>query len=203
MPLLRSVFGPSKKEIWSNVAKDIGGEFKDGGFWGKDGLRYSSGQWELLLDTYTISNGKTTTTYTRLRTPFINKDGLYFKIYRSGIFSRMGSFLGMQDIQIGDHLFDQDFIIKGNNEEKIRLLFSDERLKSLIKQQPRISVVVKDDEGFFSKSYPNGVDLLQFQCLGVIKDAQVIKDLFDLFSCILERLVQLDSAYEDDPGIKL
>ncbi|NEO87967.1 MAG: hypothetical protein F6J87_27470 [Spirulina sp. SIO3F2] len=36
MLFLRSVFGLSKKAIWSNVAKDIGGEFKDGGFWGKD-----------------------------------------------------------------------------------------------------------------------------------------------------------------------
>jgi len=36
-----------------------------------------------------------------------------------------------------------------------------------------------------------------------LKDTKHLKGLFYLFSMLLERLVQIDSAYEDDPQIKL
>ncbi len=48
----RSIFGPSKDEIWSQIATDIDGEFIQGGFWGKDVLLYKHGDWQILLDTY-------------------------------------------------------------------------------------------------------------------------------------------------------
>ena len=203
MGLLRSIFGPSKDEIWSAVAKDIGATFSDGGFWGKDEMRYRAGEWELLLDTYTVSRGDTSTTYTRLRAPFVNKDGLYFKIYRTGIFTGVGKWFGMQDIEIGNPFFDDHFVIKGNSVSEIRRLFSDPEVQRLAELQPDIMVTIKDDEGFFAHHYPDGVDLLQFQCIGTIKDPDRIKNLFDLFAAILERLVHLDSAYEDDPEIRL
>lgn len=31
MGILRSIFGPAKDEIWSQIARDIGGEFIEGG----------------------------------------------------------------------------------------------------------------------------------------------------------------------------
>ena len=203
MGLFRSLFGPSKDEIWGQVANSIGGEFIDGGFWGGDELRYQAGEWELLLDTYTVSNGKSSTTYTRLRVPFINQDALHFKIYKTGFFSGVGKWFGMQDMEIGDSYFDDDYIIKGNDQDKLKLLLSSEELKSAIRTQPRISIEIKRDEGFFGKSYPDGVDLLYFSCVGVIKDTAVLRDLFELFTILLERLVQIDSAYEDDPNVRL
>ena len=116
MGILRSILGPSKDEIWGQLANDIGGEYENGGFWRSDVLRYHSGEWEITLDTYTVNTGKSSTTYTRIRAPFVNKDGLYFKIYRKGVFSTIGKAFGMQDIEIYDPYFDDAFIIQGNNE---------------------------------------------------------------------------------------
>ena len=203
----KSIFGPSKDEIWTQIATDIGGEFIEGGFWGKDVLIYKHGEWQILLDTYTVttSTGTTTTstTYTRMRAPFVNKDGLYFKISREGFFSSIGKFFGMQDIEIGDTFFDKQFVIKGNNPEKIKLLLADERIKKLCQTQPRIHLSIKDDEGWFGTDFPEGVDELFFQCVGVIKETALLKALFGLFCLVLERLVQIDSAYEDDPQVTL
>ncbi|MCE2402455.1 DUF3137 domain-containing protein [Candidatus Poribacteria bacterium] len=203
----KSIFGPSKDEIWSQIATDIGGEYVDGGFWGKDVLLYKHGEWQILLDTYTVttSTGTTTTstTYTRMRAPFINKDSLYFKIYRQGFFSSIGKFFGMQDIEIGDRFFDDQFVIKGNNPEKINMLLADAKIKELCQKQPRIHFTIKDDEGWFGTDFPEGVDELSFQCVGVIKETVLLKSLFELFSVTLERLVQIDSAYEDDPKVRL
>ncbi len=202
MGFLRSIFGPSKDEIWSQIADGIGGDYIDGGFWGRDALVYQHGEWTVVLDTYTVRSNNSSTTYTRMRAPFVNKDGLYFKIYREGVFSSVGKFFGMQDLEVGDPYFDDQFVIKGNDIEQIRLLLSDD-LKPLIEVQPRISLEIRDDEGWFGAGFPDGVDELYFTCVGVMKDTQLLHALFELFSCILERLVQIDSAYEDDPNVHL
>ncbi|MEM7393036.1 MAG: DUF3137 domain-containing protein, partial [Verrucomicrobiota bacterium] len=61
----------------------------------------------------------------------------------------------------------------------------------------------RDDEGFFGANFPDGVDQLYFQCHGVMKNEARLKNLFNLFSRTLERLVQIDSAYENDPRVTL
>jgi len=90
MSLLKKIFGSSRKEIWAQIANDIGGEYKDVGFWKGDGISYFYGEWEIILDTYTTSdsdsNVNTSTTYTRMRAPFFNRDGFYFQVYRAGFF---------------------------------------------------------------------------------------------------------------------
>ena len=201
--ILRSAFGPSKDEIWTQIATDIGGEFIEGGFGGKDVLIYKHGEWQILLDTFTTSTGQTTMTSTRMRAPFINKDGLYFEISREGFFSTIGKLFGMKDIEIGDSSFDDQFVIKGNSPEKIKLLLADARIRKLCEQQPQIHFKVKDDEGWFGADFPEGVDELYFECSGVIKKTELLKSLFALFALTLERLVQIDSAYENDPQVTL
>ncbi len=199
----KSIFGPSKDEIWSQIATDIGGEFIQGGFWGKDVFVYKHGEWQILLDTYVVSTGTSSYPLTRMRAPFLNKDDLYFKISRQGFFDSIGKLFGMQDIEIGDPFFDKQFVIKGNNPEKIKLLLADENIKELCQRQPRIHLRIKDDEGRFGTAFPEGTDELYFECTGVIKETALLKSLFALFCLILERLVRLDSAYADDPQVIL
>ena len=207
MGIIRSAFGPSKDEIWTQIATDIGGEFIEGGFWGTDVLTYKHGEWQILLDTYTVTTPAgqvtTTTTHTRMRAPFINKDGLYFEISREGFFSSIGKLFGMKDIEIGDPSFDKQFEIKGNSPEKIKLLLADTRIRKLCETLPNILFKIKDDEGWFGADFPEGVDELYFECAGVIKKTELLKSLFALFALTLERLVQIDSAYENDPQVTL
>ena len=138
-----------------------------------------------------------------MRAPFVNKDRLYFKISRQGFFRSIGKVFGMQDIEIGDPFFDKQFVIKGNDPEKIKLLFADGNIKELCQRQPRIHLNIKDDEGRFGTDFPEGVDELYFECIGVIKETALLKSLFALFCLILEHLVRLDSAYADDPKVIL
>ena len=202
MGILKSIFGPSKNEIWSQIAADVGEEFIEGGFLkGSPALVYKHGEWQIRLDTYTKDSGNSNRTYTRVRAPFINKDELYFKIYREGFFSDIGKFLGMQDIKTGDPFFDEQFIIKSNNRKKLKLFLADPKMKELIQGQPKIHLEIRDDEGWFGADFPEGVDELYFECVGVIEETERLKSLFDLFSVSLMRLVQIDSAYEDDPEV--
>jgi hypothetical protein len=207
MGFLRQLFGPSKEEIWRQLASEIGAQYVDGGFWKGDKVQAQHGQWTITLDTYTVSHsdGKTSssTTYTRIRAPYVNKDGFRFTIYRQGFFSDLGKMLGMQDVEVGYSEFDEAFIIKGNDEQKLRALFANSKIRQLLEMQSAVHLTVKEDEGWFSTKFPEGVDELYFSVMGVIKDIERLKSLYFLFAEILNHLCHIGSAYEDDPHLEL
>lgn len=203
MSLLRNIFGPSQEEIWSQFANEIGADFVNEGIWKAKKVVARFENWVVTLDTYTQSSGKTSTTYTRIRAPYVNKDGFNFKIYKSGWFSDIGKTFGMQDVEIGYPEFDEKFIIKGNDESKLRELFSSDKIRELISSQENIYLEVKDDEGWFGTDFPEGVDELYFQTMGVIKDIERLKSLYMLFALILNKLCIMGSAYEEGPEIIL
>jgi hypothetical protein len=196
-------FGPSKEEVWRQLCREIGAEFVAGGFWKGTKAQARAGPWTITLDTFTVSSGESSQTFTRLRAPFVNPGGFRFTIYRKGLFSELGKLLGMQDIEVGHPEFDEAFIIQGNDEFKVLDLFADAGLRSLALAQPRLRLSVKDDEGWFRVQFPEGVDELYFQAGGVIKDIKRLRGLFDLFVAVLERLCQIGAASRKDPGVTL
>jgi hypothetical protein len=200
-------FGPSKDEVWRQLSREIGAEFVNGGFWKGSKVQAQVGPWTVTLDTFTRhhqhQNHHSHTTYTRIRAPYVNPEGFRFTIYRKGFFSDLGKLLGMQDIEVGDPEFDEAFIIKGNDESKVRTLFDDPNLRRLVEAQPDIRLEVKDSDGWFGHSFPNDVDELHFQVVGVIKDVWRLKALFELFAAVLDRLCRIGSAYEQEPGVDL
>jgi len=203
MGVLRKLFGPSQEEVWRQLCADIGAEFVKGGFWKGNKVQAHVGEWTVTLDTYTVSTGHSHVTYTRLRAPYVNMDGFRFTVYRKSIFTGLAKAFGMQDIEIGNPEFDREFVIKSNYEVKAIALFSNQRIRQLIQAQPSIHLQVKDDEGWFGANYPQGVDELSFQVLGVIKDVERLKALYTLFSEVLNYLCKIGSAYETDPHVTL
>ncbi len=196
-------FGPSRDKVWQQLSQEIGAEFVEGGLWKGNKVQAHVGPWTVTLDTYTESSGESHVTYTRMRAPYINPEGFQFTIYRKNLFSDLGKFLGMQDIEVGDPEFDEAFIIKGNDESKVRDLFANSKIRQMIQAQPKIRLRVKDSEGWFGPKFPENVDELHFQVVGVIKDVERLKALFDLFAAVLDQLCQIGSAYKQEPGITL
>jgi hypothetical protein len=203
MGFLRSVFGPSQDEVWRKLSEELGAEYSGGSFWRGGKVEVRVGEWIILLDTYTVSTGQSSVTYTRMRAPYVNADGFRFKIYREGFFSGIGKFFGMQDVVVGFPEFDKEFVIQGSDETKLRALFAHPRIRELIREQPHISFEVKDNEGWFGPSFPEDVDELVFAVAGVIKDPERLKLLFSLFAHTLNHLCHMGSAYEDDPELRL
>jgi hypothetical protein len=93
--------------------------------------------------------------------------------------------------------------IKGNDEDRVRALFSDPKIRQMIHAQPDIRLGVKDSEGWFGPKFPEGVDELHFEVLGVIKDVERLKALFDLFAGVLDQLCRIGSADRTSPGVAL
>jgi hypothetical protein len=203
MSTLRKLFGPSKKEIWKQLSDQLGAQFVEGGFARADKVQAHLKEWIVTLDTFVVSTGKSAVVLTRMRAPYVNADNFRFKIHRKGFFSSIGELIGFQDVRVGYPEFDDAFVIKGNNEAKLVSLFANEKIRELIQSQASIGLEVRDDEGWFGTHFPEGVDELRFQVLGVIKDIERLKQLFDLFAEVLNQLCQIGSAYETDPNVNL
>jgi hypothetical protein len=203
MGAFRRMFGPSRKEIWQQLSREMNGRFVAGGFAKGDKVQVSHGEWTLTLDTYAVSTGKVVVVFTRMRAPYVNPGGFRFRVYRKGLFSELAKLLGMQDIEVGQPAFDEAFIIKGTDEGKLRQLFANPKIRELIEQQKDIDFSVKDDEGWFGPTFPEGVDELSFTVAGVIKDVERLKLLYELFAATLDELCRIGSAYHADPGVEV
>lgn len=201
MKVLRRLFGPSREEIWRQLSAEIDAQYVEGGFWKGDKVQARHGEWTVTLDTYVVSTGKTVIHFTRMRAPYVNPDGFRFAIYRHGLFSGIAKLFGMQDIDTGDEQFDSDFIVKGTDETRVRQLLATPRIRELIAVQPSIHFEVKDDEGWFGTSFPDGVDELYFAVVGVIKDVERLKRLYELFAETLDQLSCMGSAYQRAPDV--
>jgi hypothetical protein len=203
MGVLRQIFGPGKDEVWKQLCTELDAEFVEGRFPRQSRVQARVNEWTVTLDTFVMSTGKSHIPFTRMRAPYVNPDGLRFRIYRAGFFTELGKILGMQDIEVGHSEFDRAFVIQGNDPVKVHLLFGNAEIRRLLEAQPSIRFEVKDDEGWFGTTFPEGVDELCFQVPGIIKDIPRLKLLFELFSETLNHLCHIGSAYEDDPKLAL
>jgi len=197
MSIIRSVFGPSKDEIWSQIAAEYNGQFRDGGFMRKDEVHIIIDDWEILLDHFKRKRGKSSVSYTRIRAPFTNLDNLYFKVYRKGFFSGIAKYFGMQDIHINNEEFDNQFILKGNDEFKLTWIFDSTEVKRHLFEIDKIVLEIKDNNGkFWSTGFEEGIDELYFEQSGILKDINQLRSIFELFAAVLSEITELDSGYQ-------
>jgi hypothetical protein len=202
MGMLRQIFGPSRDEIWQQLALELGAKYQQD-FWTGARVEVAYGEWTITLDCYAVNTGKSTHHYTRFRAPYVNADGFQFGVYRRNIFHGIADWFGMQDVEVGHKEFDEAFIIQGNDEKKLRTFFANQDIRRLIEAQPQISFSVRGDQGWFSRIHPEGVDELYFQVGGVVKDINRLREVFALFGLVLDQLCEMGSAYEKNPQTKV
>ena len=194
-PSLRELFGPSRDEIWRQLAREIDANYVDGNFWERSKIQASYAGWLITLEEHGRYH------HTRMRAPFLNPGGFRFTVYRKGIFSELGKSLGMQDVEVGHQDFDRDFVIKGTDDTKLRQIFGNARIRELIAAQPRIHLEVKDADGIFARHLfaeksPEDLDVLEFlvDSRPSIKDKAHLRLLFDLFAETLDELCRMGTA---------
>lgn len=198
------LFGPSKKAIWQQLAIDLDGTFVSGSFNKPDKVVAYHEPWEVVLDTYVVSSGNSSKRFTRMRAPYVYRDDFVFQINRKDLFTGIAKALGQQDVVVGYPRFDEEFVIQGNDERKLRMLFASAELRRLIARQPRMMLRIREDEEkLFRPKFPKHVNEVYFATGQVIKDLGRLHDLFDLFAVVLDQLHEIGTAWDDDPHHRL
>ncbi len=139
----------------------------------------------------------------RIVAEYITKDGFTFEVRRRGFVRRL---FNRGAIQVGDAEINREFAITGSDEEKVKRLFANVKIRDLLRAQPSIRLRVKGPQYFFGllKLHPvaGEVVTLHFEEGRAIRDAERLRGLFQLFKEILDQLVVIGSASEDNPGMR-
>jgi hypothetical protein len=167
----------SKKQAaaWQQLARELGGEFIPGGFLKGSLVRVPIKGRTATLDTYSVPSGDSSTTYTRIKVPYENKAGLEFVLMRRGIVAKLDKALGMKEIESGDAEFDHNYVIRGKDDPKVRVLFANQKIRELIQTQRSITLAINSE-------------VLSFEASDIITDVTRLKTLFDLFKVMLDQL---------------
>lgn len=194
MSFFRELFGPSRDEVWGKLATELEGRHTPGGWFTGSKVEVDVGPWTVTLDTFVVRTGKSSKTYTRLRAPYENPGGFRFNVSPENFLSGIGRFFGMQDLEIGVPEFDADWVVQGTDHARLRNLFADPEIRSLLGAAGGVSFRVRGDEGWFSRRHPEGIDMLELTTRGVVKDEARLKLFFALFAATLDRLVEVGDA---------
>lgn len=199
---LLNLFRPEKKVIWQQLCKEIDADFIPAkGFLDFDSIQAYHNNWTVVIDNF--KKGKRPT-HTRIRAPYINADGFQFRIFGKPLLDFVAKNFRSQDVLVGFKGFDDDFIIQGNDEHKLRQLFENNNIRKLISRQYPETFLLENrvDHKWSVKQYGKGVSELYFHYKGLITDLDQLWDLYDLFGETLHQLCHIGSAYEDDPLLK-
>jgi hypothetical protein len=151
--------------------------------------------WKIVLDTYTVSTGNSSTTYTRVRALFEPNLPFRFAFIRENVFTRIGKFFGMKDVETGNPLLDRDYLVRTDNESMVRALVSRSRLPDLLAQQPSGKLEIAKFRGK-KKPRPERAAELRWQTGSVIRDPLRLQQLVTVFRETLDGLERIGAATE-------
>lgn len=138
--------------------------------------------------------------YTRLVASFVAKDELEFIL-------RPKSLLGglRKSIQTGDPVFDKEFMLEGNDEAKIKKLFSDYEIGDFLKKQFHMSMqIIKWEKheflGLLGNFPPQGVNLLELSYPEWVDEIEMLRGMEEMMQKFLTLLARVGSAADADPN---
>jgi len=186
-------YSSQNQEVWNKFCHEVNGDLELGKHTLYGRISYSQGPWELVLDTHFRAIPEPTE-YTRVRAPFQNYDGFTCEIYNSSFSSEIGKLFGMQDVEIGYDYFDDEFIIKANDEARVWLLLKIYEVRRLIKRHSNIHLRVNSSKRFLSSVHPEGNDEIYLEIKEIITDANELRAINQLMLLLLNNLCKFDSV---------
>ena len=139
MGFLRQLFGPSREEIWRQLCSEIGAQYVEGGFWKGDKVQAHCGQWTITLGhLHRERRGNYAQPTLGFGHPTSTKTGFDSRSTARASSAILASCWGCRTWKWASRSFDEAFIIKGNDETKLRALFANPKIRQLIEMQPSI-----------------------------------------------------------------
>jgi hypothetical protein len=128
--------------VWEEVASTVGGTFVPGKRSSTDRVLVAHSLWTIELDTYTVSTGHASVTYTRAKALFFGLVDVKVLIRRRYFFDTVLENVGLGGVDPGHRSFAEKFVVRGRPETRLRSLVTP-RLIGALFAEPKVSVRVK------------------------------------------------------------
>ena len=196
------ILGPGKKEAWSEFAEKMGAEIVDAGaFKGGLKVRLPYKNWEVVMDTYTVSTGNGTVTYTRVRAVYVRGKEFSFKVFRTSFLTKIVNAFGRQSAKTGNAAFDSQFTIRSHQEGLVQEIFKNEKLKQTLSSLKRVNFFVKKAKGRKETKYIENENEIHYYMTGVIRDIDKLTFIFGIILDLLNEFEAHGIAKSEAPKI--
>jgi hypothetical protein len=138
--------------MWRDVAAELGLSMQVGSGLSRPVLTGNVGGLPVHIDTYVQRSGNSSTTYTRYRVSYPHV-GFELQLKRQSAFTAISRLFGAQDVAVADNLFDDTFVVKTNDPNRLRALLTPSVRTGLLRLIASYGgAVIADDNITFSKS---------------------------------------------------
>ncbi len=186
---------PKRREAYGRVAELLGGELHEGKRSSQDRVMFARGPWQLWLDSYTVSTGQVTVTYTRVRAYF--RGWREFRVSVRGrnwldrLLARIG--FGRKRLSVDPRLYERR-VLKGRPERSVPLLFGDDRLVEAVLALPSGRLYVKRPSRKSRKRFGEDAGVVVCETSGVVTDVERLAAMVDAVDRMLEALERIGEA---------
>ena len=174
--------------LLTHIATLTGGSLTEGKAWHSDKVDLPYQGSKITADYYTLWSGKYSQIFTRIVSEVKAVENFALSICSQNLFSKIEKLFGGQDVETGKSDFDKAFMIKSNNEFKVKTLLQNANLQKMLLKQKNLNLDLSKSNGIWISKLNTGISELSIYVEEEIKEVDKLKDLLDLFQLIMSEL---------------
>jgi hypothetical protein len=198
---------PHNREMWKLLAKKIEGEFIEGDSWEKEKVVINYRNRVITLNSEMKSMGKSRYFESQVKCLFIPKEKFTLKISLENPFTHAGKIFGINDIELNDLKFDDEFYVKSNDKEKAVSFLNSSDLQKVYFAATKnldlmVSIAIKDSDSFHTfRKYPPNTSLIVIRANMIVTEMERLINWFNLCKITLDRLIEIGETEDVSPNI--
>lgn len=187
-----------RREAYRQVAALLDGELHEGKRASRDRVLVQRGPWRVWLDTYTVSTGQVSVTYTRVRAHFRGRRDLRVTVRRRTWFDRLAARFGFGKPFRGNPRLNDRYVVKGRPETRASSLLVAPGLTDAILAVPSLRLEVKQASRKLRKRHGDDVGEVLSQTTGVITDVERLAGMIRAVGQTLDALERTGEANREE-----
>ncbi len=126
--------------------------------------------------------------FTSISSPLATGSSLVFAVHDSKVMDRIGKVFGAEDVEIGYAEFDKLLVVKTNDKEALREIFSDREVRETFRELKEFSLEITEHED------GNPSHTLEFIIDRAITDVEELQKIFSAFTTVLDNILEMNRS---------
>jgi hypothetical protein len=178
MQAVYEISDATEQDVWNQLADDLANDILEYAVI----LKQDGNTTALQIDIDPGGGFEGGYAFTSLIAPVANPTDFKFAIHHEGFLDEVGKFLGMQDVKIGHAEFDDNVIVKTNDEEQVKKIFNQDSARNIF--------INLTDYNMHISRHPE--PQLKLEIEDGITDVNKLRSIYNSFYAVLLAVNKLD-----------